>query len=157
VIAIVAVFIWAATELPPIYDRWTTHQMHADAEGELERGFREQYRERLAQASRLRADFDRMRGAMKRKDEMTERYLAVRWESAAADAQHLKEVADSHGSLAQICRRAMWSPWVIDPFRTSDRRVPPSPSTKSTGRITEQIDSGDAVAFAPGGAGLAVA
>jgi WD40 repeat protein len=158
-VAVVALLIWGVREVPPIIDRMNEYEHYAFGHSVSAKDFRDRQHERLAQASLLRAALDQWRRDEGTSDPLTDRYFAVRWEVATEDAQYFGDMADFHAGLERKFRRASWFPWSGVPLGPTPPREPPAPRPLTTrpGEIIVATEGGDAVAFAPAGAGLAVA
>jgi WD40 repeat protein len=158
-VAIVALLIWAVREVPRILDRRNTYQHNAFGQDVQAKEFQERRRAQLDRANILRAWRDQWRRDVGSSDPLTERYFASHWEAATVDAAYFGEMADFHAALAHRYRRAAWFPWAkFSPGPPPPRDPLPSrPLKAGSGGLIEPIEGGQAVAFSPAGAGLAVA
>ncbi len=156
-VALVAVAIWAALELPQSIDQAVFRRLRAQEQAEWERHFQDAERERLRLARAVETERDVWRRDTGSPDELTEHYFASRREFYIDDASYQREMAAYHGKLATKYRWAKWFPFVSisrDPGPPSDPLSPP-PWIPTPGKVNEPI-GGISVAFSPSGTGLAV-
>ncbi len=157
-IAMVALLLWAAEEMPRMIDQTITRQLLAEFENAREQEFRDQEREWLASAAFVVTEFDQARLGSGAHDEPTERYLASRRDFEIASARYFGEMAAYHEACKRSYRRAWWFPWLAtpslpraptDPFS----QLPPKPEPAG---VHGFITMGVSVAFSPRATTLAV-
>jgi hypothetical protein len=157
VVALIAIALWAALELPQTIDQAEFRRLHAQAQAELEQQFRNAEQEQLGQARAVEAERDDWRQRSVLPDELTEHYFAARREIHIVDAGYRRDMAGYHARLASKYGVAKWFPFASispDPAPPSDPLTPPSPPFEPGKRY--EATGGKSVVFAPAGDRLAV-
>ncbi len=158
-VAIVAVGIWAAMNVPRVIDRANAYQEKAEYHADWERDFQDRERESSTRARAIQSELDQWRRDTRSADAMTEHYFASRLEFESVDANYQREMAAYHAKLRNQYRWARWFPFVSVP---PDPAPPPEPQMSpplkgEPGKIYEMISNRViSIAFSPSGSGLAV-
>jgi len=158
-VAVVAVGIWAAINVPRAIDRTIAYREKAEYQAGWERSFQDRQRESSTRESAIQSELDQWRRDTGSKDQLTEHYFESRLEFEIVDAKYQREMAAYHSKLKNQYRRASWFPFVSVPPDPAPPAAPLlSPPLKGEpGKIYEMISNrGISVAFAPNGTGLAV-
>ena len=158
-VAIVAVGIWAAMNVPQAIHRSIAYHQQAEYHVELEQRCKDMERESSTRARALQSDLDQWRRDTGSADQLTERYFVSRREFYISDAKYQREMATHHANLKYKYRRARLIPFVSvapDPAPPADPLQSP-PLEREPGKVYELIsESHTCAAFPPLGNGLAV-
>ncbi len=159
VVAIVAVGIWAAMNVPQAIELAIAYQEKAEIHARSEQRSLDSERASLARARAIRSELDQWRLDTGSSDQLTEHYFASRRESEIIDATYQREMATYYANLKSKYRWATWLPLTSippDPTRPPDPLSRP-PLHPEPGKSYDSISEGGiSVAFSPNGTSLAV-
>jgi WD40 repeat protein len=159
-VALVAIGLWAAIDLPHLIETSQAHHAKADLAESLEEHARVARDAALARASAIQSELDRWRADEGSGDELTERYFASRYQFAVTDADYRRAISEYQAKLKTKYCWARWFPWNSVP----PDGAPPSdpvietPFPYEPGKISGfvPIEGGTTVAFLPNGETLVV-
>jgi WD40 repeat protein len=157
-VALIAIGIWGATELPRTIEQMLQNHRMAEYHAYLERTAAEKERESSIAAEAFRAQFDEWRHDSESADELTQRYFESHREFWESEARYQRNAARYEASLKERFRWATWLPWQsAAPAPAVTRDPPQSPPPAEPGKNFEiTMEGAVSAAFAPGGCGLAL-
>ncbi len=158
-VAVVAVGIWIAMNVPRVIDRARAYQEKAKYHANWERDFQDRERESSIRASAIQSERDEWRRGAGLCDDLTEHYFASRLEFESVDATYQRDMAAYHAKLKNQYRWASWFPFVSLPPEPAPPAEPllSRPVQFQRAKIYEMISNrGISLTFSPSGTALAV-